>query len=216
MTGRYGEAEYAFLRYETWMSSQKRMVLAVIVMSFVTGLSVLTAVWSLSQKPEPLYFAARENGGILPLVPVSLPFLSDGEVTNFAVEAVTRSLTMDFANWRNDLTGAAAYYERPAGWNNFLDALERSGMLSYIREHRLVSTAVANGAVIVNAGLGQTNRYSWIVQIPLTITYESANELSRDNLIAEVQIKRLPTWEAPEAVGITRIVVHPGRPTEPS
>ena len=214
MTRRYGEREYARLRYETWMRSHIRMTYAVIAMAIVTAASVFASVWALSSKPEPRYFAAREDGGILPLVPVSVPFLSDGEVTNFAVEAVTRALTMDFANWRSDLSGASQYFERPSGWNSFLDALEDSGMLSYIREHRLVSTAVANGAVITQAGPDRHRRYGWAVQIPLTITYESASELSRDSLMAEVEVSRLPTWEVPEAVGITRIVVRPGRTAE--
>lgn len=208
---RHSAAHYARSRYETWMHSHRRMSLAVIMMTAVTAMAVAASVAAIATRPEPRYFAAKADGGILPLVPVSSPFLTDGQVTNFAVEAVTRALTMDFANWRSDLSGASAYFERPDGWSNFLDAIEDSGMLSYIREHRLVSTVVATGAVIVSAGLDDQKRYSWVVQVPLNVTYESASEISRDSLIAEMSISRLPTWEAPEAVGITRILVRPGR-----
>ena len=214
MGRRYGEREYAQLRYETWMRSHGRMTYAVVAMAMVTLMAFMATLWSLTSQPEPRYFAARENGGILPLVPVSVPFLSDGEVTHFAVEAVTRALTMDFANWRHDLGSVSDYFERPAGWHSFLDALNESGMLSYIREHRLVSTAVANGAVVVKAGLDAHKRHAWAIQIPLTITYESASEIRRDNLIADVDVSRLPTWEVPKAVGITRIVVRPGQVSE--
>ena len=193
------------------MHSHRRMSVAVIMMTAVTGMAVAASIAAIATRPEPRYFAAKADGGILPLVPVSSPFLTDGQVTNFAVEAVTRALTMDFANWRSDLSGASAYFERPDGWNNFLDAINDSGMLSYIREHRLVSTVVATGAVIVSAGLDDRKRYSWVVQIPLNVTYESASEISRDSLVAEMSISRLPTWEVPEAVGITRILVRPGR-----
>lgn len=208
---RYGEAETARLRHETWMRSHRRMSLVVLVMTLTAGTAVAAAVWALASKPEPRYFAAKEDGGILPLVALSSPYLTDGQVTNFAVEAVTGALTLDFANWRKDLTEASSYFERPDGWNSFLDAVRKSGMLNYIRERRLVSTIVANGAVIVGSGLDSHKRYSWTVQIPLNITYESASEISRDNLLAEVVVSRLPTWEAPKAVGITQIVVRPGR-----
>ena len=207
---RYGELEYPLLRYQTWMRSHERMSAITLIMALATILSVAVAAYALLQRPEPRYFAARPDGGILPMIPVSSPFLSDGEITNFAVNAVTRALTFDFANWRSSLTDASAYFEKPGGWNAFLDALENSGMLSHIREHRLVSTVVANGAAIVETGLGTDKRYSWTVQIPLNITYESASELSRDQRLAEVVVSRLPTWEAPEAVGITRIIVRPG------
>jgi len=183
-------------------------------MSGVTALSVGMTLWSILAKPEPVYFAAREDGGILPLVPVSTPFLSDGSVTNFAVEAVTRALTLDFANWRDDLTGAARYFEQPDGWNGFLDAIEQSDMLSYLRDHRLVSTVVANGAAIIESGLDDRKRYSWRVQIPLSMTYESASEISRERLLAEIVVSRLPTWESPEGVGVTQIIIRPGRADE--
>ena len=211
---RYGESEAARLRYETWMRSHGRMSAALVAMTVVSGVAVFASVAALVAKTEPRYFAATEDGGILPLVPVSSPYLTDGQVTNFAVEAVTRSLTIDFANWRNDLADAAVYFERPAGWNAFLDALELSGMLNYIRERRLVSTVVANGAAIVRSSVDEQKRYSWKIQIPLNITYESASEISRDELLAEVDVARLPTWESPEAVGVTRIVVRPGKAME--
>ena len=211
---RYGAAEAARLRHETWERSHGFMTKVVLVMAAVTGISVCVAVWTLYSKPEPRYFAAREDGGILPLVAVSRPFLTDGQVTNFAVEAATRAMTIDFANWRNDLSDAAEYFEHPSGWNNFLDAVESSGMLAYIRERRLVSTVVANGAVIAGSGLDEQKRYSWTLQVPLTITYESSSEVSRDNLLAEIVVARLPTWQSPNAVGVTRILVRPSRPQD--
>ena len=74
-----------------------------------------------------------------------------------------------------------------------------------MRERRLVSSAVANGAAIVDDGVDSRGRYSWTVQIPLRITFESASERSVEEMMAEVVVSRLPTWESPNAVGITRI-----------
>lgn len=204
-------AGVATRRHESWIRSHERMSISVLVMSVVTAGSLGLAIWTLNSKPEPVYFATRDTGGILPLVPVSTPYLSDGSVTNFAVKAVTHALTMDFANWRDDLLEASAYFEHPDGWNGFLDAIEKSGMLSYLRDHRLVSTVVANGATITETGLDDRNRYSWNVQVPLSITYESASEISRDDLLADIVVSRLPTWQAPEAAGVSRIIIRPGR-----
>jgi len=205
------EVEYTLRRYETWMVSHERMSKTVLVMAIISGLLLVTLLVTLYAKPEPVYFATRVNGGVLPLVPISTPYLTDGQVTNFSVEAITHALTLDFANWRSDLLDASQYFKKPDGWNNFLDALESSGMLSYVRDHRLVSTVVANGAVIVKSGLNKSKFYTWQVQIPLVITYESASEISRDNLLAELEVVRLPTWQAPDAVGIAKIVVRPGK-----
>lgn len=209
--GRFGGMEQAVLRHETYARSNKRLTYAVMVLSAACVISVAIAFTVTMSKPEPRYFATRTDGQLLPLIAVSTPFLTDGQITSFAVEAVTKSLTIDFANWRQDLTEAAIYFERSGGWEAFLDAIQSSGMLSYVRERRLVSTVVANGATIVRSGLDEQRRYSWVVQVPLTITYESATEISRDTLLAELEVARLPTWEAPSAVGISRIVVKPAR-----
>ena len=205
------EVQYTLSRYETWMNSHERMSKTVLLMAGLSILLLIALFITLLAKPEPVYFATRVDGGVLPLVPISTPYLTDGQVTNFAVEAITHALTLDFANWRDDLLDASKYFKKPDGWNNFLDAVESSGMLSYIRDHRLVSTVVANGAVIVKSGLEESNSYSWQVQVPLVITYESASEISRDSLLAELEIVRLPTWEAPDAVGIAKLIVRPGK-----
>lgn len=158
---RYGATETALARHETYQTGFKRMALASMVMAAATLTATSAAWWSMTQKPEPRYFVAREDGGIIPLVPVSQPYLDNGQVTNFAVEAITRSLTFNFVNWREDLAEASEYFERPDGWDNFLEALDSSGMLDFVRDRRLISNVVANGAVIVRNGTDAKGRYSW-------------------------------------------------------
>jgi intracellular multiplication protein IcmL len=207
MKNRYGASETALLRHETYQVGFKRMTIAAMVMAATTFLSVGVTWWAVSEQPEPRYFVAREDGGIIPLVAVSQPYLSDGAVTNFAVEAITDALTINFVTWRADLASASEYFERPDGWNNFLEALEGSGVLEFVRNRRLISSVVANGATIVQSGPGGDGRYRWVVQVPITITYQSANQSSTDNRLAEIQITRLPTWQTSRGVGITRVLV---------
>lgn len=208
MSKRYGATEAALARHETYQKGFRRMSMAAIAASIATVASVGAAWWSFSQQPEPRYFIAREDGGIIPLVPVTSPYLNDGQITNFAVEAITRSLTFNFVNWRQDLAEASEYFERPNGWNNFLQAIESSGTLEFVRNRRLISSVVANGAVIVRSGVDTQGRYSWVVQVPITITYQSSSEQSTQNWVAELQISRLPTWQTSRGVGITRVLVQ--------
>jgi intracellular multiplication protein IcmL len=208
---RHGATEAAVMRHETWKGSFDKMVYGVVAMAVLSTTAVGFAWWSNAQQPEPRYFATTEDGGILPLVAVNQPFLNDGQVTNFAVQAITRSLTLDFANWRRDLSESSEYFVRPDGWNNFLEAIEGSGTLDYVRNRRLVSTAVANGATIVRAGIDDTGKYSWTVQVPLTISYSSSSESSSDNVIAEILVSRVPTWQMSSGIGIRMVVVRPGR-----
>lgn len=214
-SARHGSAEGALLRYETFATSHKRMVQVTAVSVVVSALAVMVSLYAVVSQPEPRYFATRAEGGILPLTPISEPILTANEVTNFATKAVTRSLTIDFANYRTSLADSQKYFDQPEGWENFLRALETSSMLKFIIQRRLVSNAVAKGASIINTGLDERGRYSWTVQVPLTMTYQSASESSTSELLAEIVVSRVPTHVAADAVAITRIVVQSGRLAQP-
>lgn len=202
---RKGALESPLVRYETYQRAFKMSALTNIVLAVITLASV-TMAWNASTSiPEPRYFATREDGGIIPLVAISSPFLNNGQVTNFAVEAVTNAMTMDFKNWREDLAASSQYFQRPDGWENFLQALEASGTLDFIRNRRLISNAVASQATIIDSGIDSRGRYSWTVQVKMMVTYESSSERSTEEMLAEVVISRIPTWESSRAVGITRI-----------
>lgn len=205
---RMGVTETILARHELYRTAFKYSALANLVMAACLLAAVAFAWKGWTARPEPRYFATREDGGIIPLVAISNPFLNPGQVTNFAVEAVTHSFSTDFANWRDDMSEASEYFQRPEGWQSFLAALQSSGMLDFIRENRVVSSAVANGAVIIEDGIDARGRYSWTVQVPLTVTYESASQRTSQSLLAEVVVARLPTWESPAAVGITRVNIR--------
>lgn len=204
----FGSAEASLTRFEVYKRAFHYMGYVTMAMGVATTLAVGTAWWALSSKPEPLFFIAREDGGIIPIVPVTQPYLNDAAVLNFAVEAITNSLTLNFANWRSQLSSASEFFERPNGWNNFLEALEGSGTLDLIRNRNLVSSVVANGAVIVDRGPDASGRFRWVVQVPITISYQSANESRTESRLAELEIARLPTWQTSRAVGVTRVLIR--------
>lgn len=204
----YGEAAGILTRFEAYRRAFHLMGYAAIGMAVVSSLAVGAAWWAMSSKPEPRYFIAREDGGVIPIVPVDRPYLNDAAVLNFAVEAITNSLTLNFANWRSQLASATDFFERPNGWNNFLQALEGSGTLDLIRNRNLVSSVVANGAVIVDRGPDARGRYRWVVQVPITISYQSASEGRSESRLAELEITRLPTWQTSRGVGVTRVLIR--------
>jgi intracellular multiplication protein IcmL len=212
-SARYGSLEAALLRHETYATGQKRLILAVMVMAVLCAICVLAATFTVMSKPEPRYFATRAEGGILPLTPVSQPILTDSQLLNFAVHAVTRSMTLDFSNYRQDLADSQIFFEQPSGWENYLRALESSTMLKFIINRKLVSSAVAENAAIIKKGPDERGRHSWTVQIQLNVTYQSSSEKTSSPLRAEVVVVRVPTYEAPDAVAISRIVVQSGRMT---
>ena len=177
----------------------------ILVVIMILSISMAWNAWT--NKSTPRYYATQEDGRVVPLIAISRPFLNNGQIMNFAVQAITAALTMDYKNWRRDLTDASIHFQHPGGWNNFLEALENSGTLNSIIQRKLISNAVANNPVIIDNGFDSRGRYSWTVQIPLKITFESSNERKVDDNMAEVIVSQLPTSENSAALGITRVAI---------
>ncbi|CAN0318063.1 unnamed protein product, partial [Chrysoparadoxa australica] len=76
---RVGAAEASVARYETYKKGMMWSLIGNAIMGVATVISILIAYNESQSKPEPRYFATREDGGIIPLVPVSRPCLNNGQ-----------------------------------------------------------------------------------------------------------------------------------------
>ncbi|MDE0254115.1 MAG: type IVB secretion system apparatus protein IcmL/DotI [Rhodospirillaceae bacterium] len=196
----------AALRNRWALSAAVRaMAIACAAMALVSALSVAVALWALSSRPEPRYFATRTSGELVQLVPLGEPHLADSQVVNFAVDAITRAFSIDFANYRRELSDINPFFTE-AGYRAFLAELDRSGTLDLIRGRRMTSAAVANGGVVVAKGLAGSGRYVWRIEIPLTVTYQSASERQVQKTTYLAEVERVPTWTTDWGVAVSRIV----------
>ena len=198
--------ESAALRFETYARGMRRLTIAVAVMAFTTLVAVVFGAMALLSQPEPRYFATQVGGQILPLVPLNEPHLDDNRVVNFAIEGITKALTLNFQNWRNQLSESQIYFAS-AGYDQFLNVLESSGNLDMIRSRRMSAVAVANGGVVNAKGL-QDGVFTWRTEIPLTVTYQSSSSQVTQNMVATVEVVRIPTYENTYGVGISRFVAR--------
>lgn len=213
MSKEYGASQTAIMRYETYRKTCMFLVAALLVSLVVVLLAVSGSLWAVSkaQTKQTVYFATREDGTITPLIGVEQPYLSDNAVMNFAVEAVSESLSLSFVDLEDDVNKSNIYFTKPAGWAAFITTLENSQMLEFIRNRRVVSTVIAQNPRIVSRGLNSDGAYSWTMQVPLSITYMSSSSQSNERQLATVEIVRVPTWTSSRALGIRQINIQQGQ-----
>ena len=78
-----------------------------------------------------------------------------------------------------------------------------------VKAKKLIVSAVATKApVILQKGL-LNGVYAWRVQMPLLVTYQSANEFSQQNNVVTILISRVPTLNSPRGIGIAQFIVGP-------
>ena len=205
----YGTQESVLIRADAYRVGMKTMTGLAIVMAVVAAGAIGTAGYLATHKAEPRYFATTSEGQIQPIVPLNRPHLSAAAVNRFAVEAVTDSLTYDFANYREDFGRAQRWFVKPTGWNSFVEAIQKSGTLDLVKERKFNTTAIAQNAVILREGV-KDGVYEWTVQMPVKVAYQSASEVTTQSMVVNVLLQRLQTYESPEAVAIARFVATPG------
>lgn len=197
-----------YLRNEFYRDNYRRIVVILLLSMLINlGLGVIL-YWMYSHPPEPKYFATSINGRITPLYPLNEPNQSDSAVLQWANQAAIASYSYNFVNYREELQSASEFYTS-GGWEAFLKALQGSNLLNAVRAKKLIVSAVATRApVILQKGV-IGGYYSWQVQMPVLVTFQSASEFTQQTNVVTMLIRRVSTLNQPRGIGISQIVVEP-------
>ncbi|PZO74067.1 MAG: hypothetical protein DI629_18800 [Mesorhizobium amorphae] len=205
---RYGAVETARSRFETWRQGFRDMVRINYLLSAATLACVLITGWAVTRPREVLYLVLDQNGQMTQVQPVDEPVFQDNMVINFATEAITRAMRITFDKWREDNAEASIYFT-DEGWRQFLEALQASLTLDYIRDNKLNSSATPQDTVIIDRGVDAKGRYSWVVQVNYRINYQGTTGANIDRQYrADMVLVRVPTHENPRAIAVDRINVR--------
>lgn len=177
--------------------------------------SSIGTVWLASKSTQYRYLLTDASGTLLQMVPLDRPNMTDEQVLTWGTDAITRLYTFDFLNYKrqfqraqNDIT--------VTGWRWFEDSMIRSGNFGAIRNNQFVTTAHPNGpAQITDRGLlrdpvsGQS-RYVWTVEIPITITYQSSERTTSQDIKFRTSIIRVPEFVSKAGVQLRQMIGERG------
>jgi len=187
-----------------------RRVLLGFLLSLIANIGLgFVLYYIVSNPPEPKYFATSINGRITPLVPLREPNQSDSAVKQWANQAAIAAYSYNFVNYREEL-GAASQFFTPSGWRQFVDALKDSNTIDAVKAKKLIVSAVATGAPIITSKGILSGRYSWRIQMPILVTFQSASEFSQSRYVISMLVTRISTLNSPRGIGIAQFVGQPG------
>ena len=196
------------LRNNFYRDGQRKMIL-ILVISLAANLALgWLLIYIITHPPAPKYFATSINGRIVPMFPMDEPNQSDSAVLQWANMAAIAAYTYNFVNYRTELQASSGFFTAE-GWDQFLTALQQSNNLDAVKAKKLIVSAVATRApIILQKGL-LNGRWSWRIQMPLLVTYQSASEFSQQNNVVTMLVTRVPTLNSPRGIGIAQFVVGP-------
>lgn len=202
------ESEFATvaLRKSFHKDNSRQLLIALLVCMAVILVQIGTIIYIVTHPPVPKYFATSANSRIMPLTPLAHPNLSQAALLQWANTAAIAAYNYDFVNYRDALQEASVYFT-PDGWNSFTAALNTSGSLQNVISKKLLVTAVASGApVIVQQGVLDST-YTWKVQMPMLITYQSASQNQQENVTVTMLITRISALTSARGIGIAQFLV---------
>ncbi len=206
-----GALEQVLVRNNFYRDNYRRLMVCCLMMLCIIALLIVWEFYERANRPGPQYFATTSDGKLIALTPLSQPNLSTNALLQWATEAATSAYTFNFVNYRKALQDVRIYFTA-TGYQNFLKALQDSSNLQAVQTKKLVVSSVPTGApIILKEGLTADGVYAWQVQLPMLLTYQSASEQYRQNIILTMLISRVPTLDSPKGVGIASFVVREGQ-----
>lgn len=196
------------LRNGFYKDSQRKVLVALLIAIIVNLTMAMMLIYMITHPPAPKYFATSINGRITPLFPLNEPNQSDSAVLQWANQAAIAAFTYNFVNYRDELQASSGFFTAE-GWDQFLTALQQSNNLDAVKAKKLIVSAVATSAPIIRQKGLLNGSYSWSVQMPLLVTYQSASEFTQQNNVVTMLITRVSTLNSPRGIGISQFVVGP-------
>lgn len=177
--------------------------LTVLMALIIVGLVVAIFAIVNSRQPENRYFATTEDGRLIPMVPLNQPNLSTPALMSWVAQSSTETMTFGFNDYRRRLQNSSRHFTRQ-GWESFTSALSRARIIEGLESGQQIITAVPSGAPILQSEGLVAGRYQWVVQIPLTLTYQAGTRQRVQNMLVTVVVVRVPRLESANGVGIDR------------
>jgi len=186
--------------------SQSLVLILVIISAMINFVLMLVLIYKIMYPLEARYYGTITQGRTFPLTPLMEPNQSDSAVTEWANQAAISAFTLDFVNYSQQLNQASQYFTTE-GWQQFLDSLQQTNNIEEIRQKRLTVTAVAqNTPVILQKGV-LNGRFSWRIQMPILITYQSSSSIQQQTSVVTMLVNRISTLESYRGIGISQFNV---------
>lgn len=135
------------------------------------------------------------------------PYIHQAALLTWANEAAVAAYTFNFVNYNTQFKSISNYFT-PEGWKAFHDKLTQSDIFKSMIDKKLLVTAVTTKAPIILKQEVVNGHYSWRVQMPLLVTYQSPTEFTHENLMVTMLIERTAPYEGIKGIGVVELMAE--------
>jgi intracellular multiplication protein IcmL len=176
-------------------------IITALTASLLISLAMVGLVlYQITHKPMPTFTAVSLSGQTMRLNPYLEPNLQSQTIIAWARKATVAAYSFDFVNYNTQLGGAKPYFT-PDGWIAFQSAMY--SVIARVTKSQLIVSGVVTGSpVISNEGTLTEEGYSWRLQLPFLVTYQSSEQTKTEEFVVVLLIVKVPTYINPQGIGI--------------
>jgi hypothetical protein len=196
---------------QTWLrTTLSRLAIAITVLAILLCVALAGDFVLIFSSARVRYFGITPDLRVVQLKPLTEPVLTASGLKEWTHDTVVRSLSLDFSNYRRQLSDVEPRYTPPA-FTSFKAALQSAGILDLIVHGRLVTSVTTEGAPVLVSEQRLGGALHWQIEFPLSMGYESSKGVEHtQHLLARVLVKRVPPTESLEGVRIAQVILAPG------
>lgn len=205
----HGDHAVATALYSSiYLREKHYFLMRIIILGAIALIVSITAnVFLSARDAKYVYFATDSEGRIKELTPLNRPIQSIKDVLEWTSNAVTRSYTFSFANYREEFSQSRSNFTTE-GWNGFEKALKDSGNLESVLEKKMVVTAIPVSAPYVVAEGNFNGTYMWQIEFEIIVTYQTPSEKINQPLNVRATVIRQSETKHPKGLGIHSIIAE--------
>jgi intracellular multiplication protein IcmL len=202
------ELQIVRLRNDFYRDGFRKVSLAVVIIAGAIIILIASNLYLHFSKPEPVYFSTGDEWRVLSPVPLTQPYLSNADVTQWVSDTLPSVFKYDFVNYAKQLKNNEAFFTAN-GWKNFSDMLNNTFNIgnSVLNSKSFVNSSAYAAPFILNQGL-LGEKYAWQIQIPVNISYSGAPISSANRIVTfKLLVVRVPTTNNLDGVAIEDVTI---------
>ena len=184
-----------------YRDSYRRALKLLIVLSCIAVVLAAWLMYSIFTRPLPEFYATSTTGEVVPMQPLSKPVVTSSYLLQWASGVVRQVFNINFAHVDKQLAKAKANFT-PAGWSAFQTAVQTT-LLQAVKSEKLQVSAVVTGEPLILSTQILHGYYTWMVRVPVLLTYTSASAQRKQKIHVTLVIKRIPTLDSVKGIQVS-------------
>lgn len=135
--------------------------------------------------------------------PLSNSFLTDANVSTWASLATSDILSLSYHNHKKRFAIISEYFT-DQGWQSFVRANEKSGLIETMEIEQQSFTAIAATVPIVTQRGVEKGRYQWRVRVPINLVRRSKSKATQTDMPVVLTIVRTNDQKYPFGIAIDK------------